>query len=93
MHDALWSILECLLLEPFAAIVVCTKQTAAGHVVKRGHFGQRALQLGLRQVERKIVDLLLGIFKSLQQQTDLAKVSLFKKKAQTCQHKQIIRRI
>lgn len=66
MHNALWSVQKCLLLEPFAPIVVGTEQAAASHVLERGHFCQRALQLGLRQVERKVVDFLVGIFKGLQ---------------------------
>lgn len=41
-----------------------------------GHLRQRPFELGSRQVQRVVVNLLLGVLQRLQQQVDLAKVPI-----------------
>lgn len=76
MQNALWPSQNRLVLQPLAPVVIRPAQAPAAHVFKRRRLGQRALELLLGQVERKVVNLLLGIFKRLQEEADFAQVSL-----------------
>jgi hypothetical protein len=75
VQNALWPSQNRLLLQPLAPVVIRPSQAPAAHVLKDGRLGQRALELLLGQVEREVVNLLLGIFKRLQEEADFAQVS------------------
>lgn len=75
VHDTFRPLFDVSLLQPVSAIIVRAQKPSALHVLVLGHLGQRSLELRLGDVESEVVDRLLGVLKSLEDQVRFSKVA------------------